>query len=80
MYVYEVAYTIDGESHATFDPGSGVYTALVLAESKQEAFDKVRADDPGYRGNGKTPHVARWKGRHYSVPRGTIRDHRIDIK
>lgn len=81
MYVYEIAYTLDGECHETFGPGSGVYTCLVGADSKQEALDKVRMYHLGRRNAlPRTPHVARWKGRHESVKRGVIADSDIDIK
>lgn len=80
MYVYEVAYTIDNESHNTSSPGSGVYTAKVAASSKREAFDKVReVEEHVRRGTGYTPHVARWYGRQKHVRRGTVAEAEIDI-
>jgi len=75
-YVYEVAYTVDNEPGA----GSRVYTTTVAAESKGEAFRKVRRSHRGFYGTGLTPHVARWVGRHEKERRGTISTNQIDIE
>jgi len=76
LYVYEVAYTIDNEPGV----GSHIYMATVAAESKEEAFSKVRNSHRRFYGNGHTPHVARWIGRHQDERRGTIPPSQIDIE